>query len=53
MYGSVIEITVTEQYQEKMEFVKIVNVNKMKKIIVEFLFLVMLFVLTWMSLIII
>lgn len=53
MYGSVIEITVTEQYQEKMEFVKIVNVNKMKKIIIEFLFLVMLFVLTWMSLIII
>lgn len=53
MYGSVIEVTVTEQYQEKMEFVKIVNVNKMKKIIVEFLFLVMLFVLTWMSLIII
>lgn len=53
MYGSVIEITVTGQYQEKMEFVKIVNVNKMKKIIVEFLFLVMLFVLTWMSLIII
>lgn len=53
MYGSVIEITVTEQYQEKMEFVKIVNVNKMKKIIVEFLFLVILFVLTWMSLIII
>ena len=37
MYGSVIEVTVTEQYQEKMEFVKIVNVNKMKKIIVEFL----------------
>ena len=53
MYGSVIEVTVTEQYQEKMEFVKIVNVNKMKKIIIEFLFLVMLFVLTWMSLIII
>ena len=53
MYGSVIEITVTGQYQEKMEFVKIVNVNKMKKIIVEFLFLVILFVLTWMSLIII
>ena len=53
MYGSVIEVTVTEQYQEKMEFVKIVNVNKMKKIIVEFLFLVILFVLTWMSLIII
>ena len=53
MYGSVIEITVTEQYQEKMEYVKIVNVNKMKKIIIEFLFLVMLFVLTWMSLIII
>ena len=49
MYGSVIEVTVTEQYQEKMEFVKIVNVNKMKKIIIEFLFLVMLFVLTWMS----
>jgi len=36
-----------------MGFVKIVNVNKMKKIIIEFLFLVMLFVLTWMSLIII
>ena len=53
MYGSVIEITVTEQYQEKMEYVKIVNVNKMKKIIIEFLLLVMLFVLTWMSLIII
>ena len=53
MYGSVIEVTVTEQYQEKMEFVKIVNVNKMKKIIIEFLFLVMVFGLTWFALILV
>jgi|21_taG_2_1085346.scaffolds.fasta_scaffold09594_5 hypothetical protein len=34
-----------------MGFVKIVNVNKMKKIIIEFLFLVMLFGVTWLGLI--